>query len=161
MNEKDKENYKHHPRVLEVRFSMLMQIMEKEFGVVGTEKFLDTVCKVYSLNTEIMHQIFNNRFEIRRMSVTNRVEWFKTMVFVGYLYGIKPYTVATYMGYNKSYPYVCKLNEKELTSQDFLNKLNDQICLCRMSTHKVVLENFMDLANSFGKVFNDWHRLGL
>ena len=71
LTEEQKEMYKQHPRVLEIRFALFYQMIEKEFGEIQARKLVEFICKLYSCDFEVMTHIIDARFNIRRFTGLN------------------------------------------------------------------------------------------
>lgn len=163
LTEEQKEMYKQHPRVLEVRFALLYQIFEKEFGEIQARKILESICTAFSINYEIITHILNTRYDIRRDTSMRWKKWRQTVIFIGYLYDVTVFKLAEYLGVQPQTIYRQKefYDVSSYLNDEWLGQLDDKVCLCKMSSYRMELQRFMDVADMFTNVAVKWERTGM
>ena len=88
------EQYKKHPRILEVRFILLFDLFEKEFGYNGVMDIFNGLCIGFKRNKQVLDTVIAKRFDIKRKSKTSVVKWRQEVMFMAMCYGETPYKVA-------------------------------------------------------------------
>lgn len=163
MNETDKLVYRQHPRVLEIRFAMYLQVLERDFGKVHARKIVESICRSFNISYDVINQVMNTQYDIRRLSKTNKQRWTQTIIFVGTLYDVSTYKIADFLGvtpsniYNQSKYYAIE----NFLNSEWLDKLENETCLCKMSTHRLSVEAFMDAVNMLTTSSIAWKTLGI
>ena len=89
------ERYKKHPRILEVRFILLFDLFEKEFGYNGVMDIFNGLCVGFKRNKQVLDTVIAKRFDIKRKSKTSVIKWRQEVMFMGACYGDTIYRIAT------------------------------------------------------------------
>ena len=89
------EQYKKHPRILEVRFILLFDLFEKEFGYNGVMDIFNGLCIGFKRNKTVLDTVIDKRFDIKRKSKTSVTKWRQEVMFMGACYGDTIYRIAT------------------------------------------------------------------
>ena len=88
------KTYQKHPRILEVRFILFFDMLEREYGYAGAKKIISAFCMAFNRNEDMLNVILNKRFDIKRKQKTSKIKWTQEVVFMGMCYGETPYKIA-------------------------------------------------------------------
>ena len=159
LNEMELEEYKKHPRVLEVRFILLFNMIEREYGFQQTMKIFTTLCNSFNCNMTFLQGIINRRFDIQRNSKRNFIMWRQEVLFVAACYGETVYKVAsTYLCINPStiYNQYEKYDINKFCTNEWLLQLDDQVILCGEPAYRLELVRFFEAIDMFANVLTKW-----
>ena len=84
------KTYQKHPRILEVRFILFFDMLEREYGYAGAKKIISAFCMAFNRNEDILDVILSKRFDIKRKQKTSKIKWTQEVVFMGMCYGETP-----------------------------------------------------------------------
>ena len=162
LDNQDKEYYKNHPRVMEIRFAMLYDIVERDFGRIQANKFFELICKMYNCNFNILTSLINKRFEIKRYSLTKIKKWRQEVIFVAYLYDETIYKASKYLGTSTSNLYTNKEKYELETcmTPEWLKELDDEVFLCHINDYRLEVQRFFELITTIGIVIDSWTKFG-
>lgn len=163
LTEEQKEMYKQHPRVLEIRFALFYQMIEKEFGEIQARKLVEFICKLYNCDFEVMTHLIDARFNIRRFTGAKWKKWRQTIIFIGVLYDISTFKIADYLGTTSSNLYSQKqfYNPSCFITDEWLDELEEGVCLCKMSKYRLELSRFLEVVSCMSNVFKKWSNSGM
>lgn len=159
LSKEEIEKYKKHPRVLEVRFIVLYNLFELEYGIQQTMKFYQTICDTFNCNFKLINALINRKYDIQGNSKRKWRFWRQEVMFIAYLYGKSTYKVArnylhvrpeTLYTQKSLYNVECFLNEK------WLEEFDNQITLCGEYAYKTELARFMEVMENLNLVLREW-----
>lgn len=159
INETLLENYKKHPRVLEVRFILLFNIVEREYGYQQTMKFYTSICNAFNCNMNLLQGVINKRFEIQRNSKRNYTRWRQEVIFSSRCYGETIYKVANdYLGIKPSTIYVRPdiYDIDRFCNDEWLEELDNACTLCGTTAYRVEVLRFFEVIDGMTNVFVKW-----
>ena len=159
LDEQELEQYKTHPRVLEIRFILLFNMFEKELGYLQATKSFQALCLAFNCNMNLLQAIINKRFDIQRKSKTNFRRWRQEVIFSSYVYGESIYKVAkTYFRVKPETIY----NQKELydinlfVTNEWLDKFDSDICLCGEYSYRNEVVRFLEIIDNMSLILKEW-----
>ena len=155
----DVTDYKNHPRILEVRFTLMFDIFEKEFGFERTNSLFKGIAETMGCNYSFIKDIINKRFEIRRKQKTKFTRWRQEVVFAAYLYGESNYKIAkVYFNIAPSTLYMQKdiYGLENFLSMGWLAELDSEVTLAGMRHYRIEIERFMEVISSLDIVLKKW-----
>lgn len=159
LDELDIEKYKSHPRVLEIRFILLFDLIEKELGLVQTMNLYQGLCSAFHLNFSFINAIINKRFDIKRSSKRAYKRWRQEVVFAAYVYGESVYKIAnTYLHVNTATLY----NQKDIydinnfLDEEWLEKLGGDVCLCGIEAYRNEVLRFNEIIDGMSNILTKW-----
>lgn len=159
LTEEELEQYKRHPRVIEVRFCTFFHLLEKEYGFQGALKFVQSICDAYRCNFNLLSVIINKRFDIIRNSKTKYRMWRQEIIFMGYVNGETTYRVAKdFLNINPHVLY----SQSDLYSIDkfctneWLEKLDKQVSLCGNEIYKLEVTRFLEVIDEMTIIIKKW-----
>ena len=155
------ERYRKHPRILEVRFILLFDLFEKEFGYNGVMDIFNGLCIGFKRNKDILDAIINKRFDIKRKSKTSVIKWRQEVMFMGMCYGETPYKIA------KNYLMVSPVNfyrkdRKDIydpntfITDEWLTSLDDEVKVTGGLVYRNEVRGFLEIMNSLTNVLLRW-----
>lgn len=159
LNEKELEEYRHHPRVLEIRFILLFDMFEKELGYLQAIKSFQSICSAFNCNMTLLQAIINRRFDIQRKSKTNFRRWRQEVIFASYVYGETIYKVAkTYFHVKPESIYAQKdIYDIEIfLNNEWLDKFDNDITLCGEHAYKNEVVRFMEIIDNYTIILKKW-----
>ena len=160
LDEKELEEYKTHPRVLEIRFILLFNMFEKELGYLQATKSFQAICSSFNCNMTLLQAIINKRFDIQRKSKTNFRRWRQEVIFTSYVYGESIYKVAkTYFNIKPETIYAQKdIYDIELfLNNEWLDKFDNDVCLCGEYAYRNEVVRFMEIVDNFSIILKKWN----
>lgn len=154
----DFDKYKRHPRVLEIRFILLFNLVEKEYGYGQALKLFESICNAFNCNTVFLRSIINNRYLIQKGKRNFRM-WRQEVIF----------TLACYKQYiNKSardlldvspatlymQPEVYSL--KNFLTDEWLLKLDERVTTCGQPAYRTEVLRFLEAIEIFADTLKRW-----
>ena len=151
LTEMELEQYKTHPRVLEIRFITLFNMFEKELGYLQATKSFQAMCSAFNCNMTLLQAIINKRFDIQRKSKTNFRRWRQEVIFSSYVYGESIYKVAkTIYAQKDIYDIDIFLNN------EWLDKFDNDVTLCGEYAYRNEVIRFLEIADSMAIILKEW-----
>lgn len=154
----DFEYYKTHPRVLEIRFILLFDMFEREFGYSDTLKFYETICEHFRCDFTKVMGLVNKRFEIKRYSKTKLTKWRQEVIFAAACYGETIYKVAKdYLIMSSQNIYGNpRLKIDNFVTDEWLRELDREASLCGMKPYRIEVERFFEIIDHITNVVVKW-----
>ena len=159
LDESELEEYKNHPRVLEIRFILLFNMFERELGYLQATKSFQAICSAFNCNMTLLQAVINKRFDIQRKSKTNFRRWRQEVIFSAYVYGESIYKVAkTYFNVKPETIYAQKdIYDIEIfLNNEWLEKFDNEITLCGEYSYRNEVVRFMEVLNNFSIILKKW-----
>jgi hypothetical protein len=142
----DITKYRSHPRVLELRLAMLFKMLSEEYDPETANRHLHNLCEIFRCNWNVINQIVNNVYTIRKISRDNRVRWRQELVFMGMTTNESRYRIAyRYLNltvtstYRKEY----RLSPTVFIDQEWLDKLDENVVICGLNAYRYEAERFL------------------
>lgn len=159
------EQYKKHPRILEVRFILLFDLFEKEFGYNGVMDIFNGLCIGFKRNKQVLDTVIDKRFDIKRKSKTSVTKWRQEVMFMGACYGDTIYRIATdYLMIDPSNLY--KKEKKNMydvntfVTDEWLRSLDDEVKVTGGILHRNEVKGFLEIMDSLTSVLMRWKGSG-
>lgn len=155
------ERYKRHPRILEVRFILLFDLFEREYGYTNVMDIFYGLCVGFKRNKEILDMVLAKRFDIKRKSKTNKVKWRQEVAFMGMCYGESNYKIArNYLMINPSNLYRTDLgttyNPNVFVTDEWLRNLDDEVKLTGGLVYSNEIRGFLEIIDGLTNVLEKW-----
>lgn len=151
--------YKRHPRILEVRLILLFDLFEREFGYNGVMNIFDGLCIGFKRSKELLDTVLARRFDIKRKSKTSKIKWRQEVIFMGMCYGETPYKVAkNYLLIHPSNFYMNReINDpKEFVTDEWLMDLDDECKIAGNKLYRDEIKGFLEIIDSLSNVLLKW-----
>lgn len=159
MFEYNAEEYKKHPRVLEIRFILLFDIFEREYGYQAALKFYNAICSSFYCDMAKIMGLINKRNDIRRYAKTRRIRWRQEVIFVANLYGESLYKVAKdYLITTPENLYIQRDNYdiSRFLSAEWLKFLDEETTLCGIAAYRTEVNRFFEVIDNMSNVLLRW-----
>ena len=159
LTEMELEQYKTHPRVLEIRFITLFNMFEKELGYLQATKSFQAMCSAFNCNMTLLQAIINKRFDIQRKSKTNFRRWRQEVIFSSYVYGESIYKVAkTYFKIRPETIYAQKdiYDIDIFLNNEWLDKFDNDVTLCGEYAYRNEVIRFLEIADNMAIILKEW-----
>ena len=153
------EKYRKHPRILEVRFILLFDLFEREFGYNGVMDIFNGLCVGFKRNKELLDTILARRFDIKRKSKTSRIKWRQEVMFMGMCYGETPYKIAKhYLLISPQNLYMHReINDpRHFLTDEWLRALDDEPVLAGGMIYRNEIKGFLEIIDSLTNVLLKW-----
>lgn len=154
----DLENYKKHPRILEVRFILLYDMFEREYGAVRASKYFEAICDMFHINFVFINAIIHRRFEISKYSKTKRLRWKQEVIFAAKCYDETIYKVAKdYLVVARSNLYVYpELKLENFVTDEWLRELDEEAKVCGTEAYRMSIEHLFEVIDDLANVLVRW-----
>jgi hypothetical protein len=142
---KNLEDYKNHPRILELKFSLFFAGLGREYNYNDTIHIFRGLAMAFQCHWETIKGLIDNIFEIRRLEKIEQVRFRQEVLFIAYLEGKNKSVVARQLNvkptlmYSKKYPY----EAEEFINDEWLKRLDKSVTLSGIFQYKKELEKFM------------------
>ncbi len=158
MNNVDFEFYRTHPRILEIRFILLFDMFEREFGYTTALRYYETICDFFRCDFTKIMGLVNKRFDIKKFQKSKLLRWRQEVIFTAVCYDESIYKVAKdYLILDKSTLYKNDLYKMEkYVTDEWLRDLDAEATLCGMKPYKIELERFFEAINNLTNVLIKW-----
>ena len=158
IDEIDLEEYKTHPRILEIRFILLFDMFEKEFGFQRALKMYEAICNSFNGSMNLLMGVINKRFDIKRKAKTKYTKWRQEVIFASYVYGETLYKAAR--EYFHLTPQSVYGNDNydvnKFVTHEWLTTLDNDVTLCGMSHYRMEVMRFNEVIDSLSNVLLKW-----
>lgn len=154
----DYERYKKHPRVLEIRFILLFDMFEREFGYTQTLKYYETVCDFFHCDFNKIMGLVNKRFDIKRFQKSKLRKWRQEVIFAAKCYDETIYKVAKdYLIMSSQNIYSNDdLKLEVFLTDEWLRSLDEEATLCGMKPYQIEVERFFEAIDGLTNVLMRW-----
>ena len=88
------DEYKTHPRILELRVTAYYNMLVQEYGVNRASNFLKTFCEMTYVDFQKINGIVNQYVKIRHLEKLNKTRYRQELVFMGHVYGETKYFIS-------------------------------------------------------------------
>lgn len=150
------KKYQTHPRILEIRFSILFDLLKREYGYVATRDLISGICHSLDFNSEIIIKIVNNLDKINKIKKTNNLRWKQLVIFMGRCYGESLRCIGkNYINCSSTNLY----GRSEFTAfadKNWLKELDNEVVLCGGLLYKSELKLFLETIDIMAIVFRRW-----
>lgn len=159
LEELDLEKYKTHPRVLEIRFILLLDIFEREYGYQGAMNYIESLCRAFNGNFVFLSALMNRRFDIKRNGKRKWRLWRQEVIFTSYIYGETIYRVAS--NYLNVKPHTLYAQSdiydiKKFCTNEWLENFDNQTILCGQEAYRIEVKRFLEVVENLESVLSKW-----
>lgn len=159
LSEMELDEYKKHPRVLEVRFMLFFDMMEKDYGYQGAIKFIESICKAFNCNFMFLNSLINRRFDIKRKTKVRWRLWRQEVIFTAEVYGEKIYTASEkylHIKANTLYAQSDLYSVSKFCDNEWLRGLDERVVLCGQSGYRLEVIRFFEVIDDLSKILEKW-----
>lgn len=158
INNFDFEKYKKHPRVLEVRFLLFFNMVEREYGYNQTIKIFQGICGAFNCNFTFLQGVINNKYNIQK-SKRNYKIWRQEIIFTAKCYGESKYKIAKYyldILPSTLYAQSRKYSVEEFLCEEWLVQLDERVTICGQQSYRTEVIRFMEVIDMLADIMNRW-----
>ena len=140
------ENYKYHPRILEVRLASYKTQLAKQYGEEQAMELLEKFSSMFQCNWSLLVGIFNKDHKIMNTMVSSNERKKQEIIFMGELYNETRYYISNhYLGMSTNYLYQMrtKHNPDAFADEKWLEELDSEILVCGMRSHANEAKRFI------------------
>lgn len=152
---KELEDFKYHPRLMELRLALIKRLIEKQYGEEVAMNILKLFSDTFQCNFTLLVGIFNKDNRIVNHTVDSRRKK-QEIIFMGALYGESRYSIAKrYLNMNVNYLYqnVKEHNPDIFADQEWLDMLGDEVLVCGVRSYGNEAKRFLVAFDNFIGVF--------
>ena len=153
------DKYKKHPRILEVRFILLFDLFEREFGYNNVMDIFNGLCIGFKRNKDLLDTVLARRFDIKRKSKTRKIKWRQEVMFMGMCYGETPYKIAkNYLLISPQNLYMHReLNDpRYFLTDEWLRDLDDEPVVSGNLIYRNEIKGFLEIIDGLTNVLLKW-----
>lgn len=159
LSEMELDEYKKHPRVLEIRFILFFGVLEREYGYQGAIKFIESICKAFNCNFMFLNGLINRRFEIKGKSKVKWRLWRQEVIFAAKVYGETVYKVArSYLGLDPHTIYsqsdIYDINK--YCTGEWLSDFDTRVTLCGQPSYRLEVIRFFEVVDNLKNILEKW-----
>lgn len=146
------EQYKEHPRILELRVVLYYSMLVRQYGVNKAIDFYKSICQLISVDWQKMNGIINQMPKIRHLEKLNIKRFRQELVFMGVLYDESRYFIAKYI-LNVSpatmYRKDAGLNPEHFLSEQWIEELDNSVTICGIPQYALEAKRFIEQFSIF------------
>jgi hypothetical protein len=153
------EKWKEHPRIIELRFSLLFDMFEREYGYQNTMKFYEAIANAFNCDMTKLIGLVNRRYDLKRLSRSKTVRWKQEVIFAAYCYGETIYKVAKdYLitAASNLYSRPDKYDINRFVTDEWLRQLDDEVVLVGMKAYKTEIKRFFETIDNLTATLVRW-----
>lgn len=152
-NNVDITDYKRHPRLLELRFVLTYDKWLKEFGGM-TDDLMTGLAEAFRCDINKLRAVASQAVNIK--TVIKKSEWRYTqeVILIGELWGESRFAIVK-KWLKKSLRSIYgkeDFNVEHFITEEWLNKLDNEVVACGMKAYAVEVERFLDMLENFKRV---------
>lgn len=158
-NDIDFERYKNHPRIVEVRFILLFDMFEREYGYQNALKFYEALSNSFYCDMTKLMGLINRRFDIKRIAKSKQKRWRQEVIFTAACFGETQYKVAKdylIMKASNLYGQAGIYDINTFATDEWLRELDDEIALCGMPAYRNEVNRFFEVVDNLANVLVRW-----
>lgn len=148
-----KFEYRFHPRLIELKISLIYSLLVKEYGETRSIHIFKSLCEMANVSFSVMNGIIAKSGLILSDGFVGEVRRKQEIIFVGELWDETRYKVSTkYFGYSSpNYLYQKKelYNFENFISEEWLDKLDQEVIACGLPAVKQVAQQFLIAFDEF------------
>lgn len=160
MNREILEEYKNHPRVLEIRLVLLFNLFENEYGYVNALSKFDALGNAFQCNMNFIHAILNKSSgSFKKMSKSNYIKWRQEVIFTNYLWGLSSAKVCKlYLGIDPHtlYSQTNYYKIDKFCTPQWLDSLDGEVLFCGEPSYKLEVDRFFKALDELSNVIEKW-----
>lgn len=148
--------YKHHPRIMELRISMIKTMIVRQYGEEVAMNFLQMLSQMFECNWTVLIGILNKDHKITNHPAVTATRRKQEVILMGALYGETRYQIsAQYLNMSTNYLYQSKErnNPNIYTTEEWLETLNDEVVVCGVRSYATEARRFLVSFDNFMGIF--------
>lgn len=150
------EQYKTHPRILELRLVGMHSRFVSEFGYERTASMWQTFCEIGKMNWTIIASVFGRKDVIAELNYTDKKRFRQEMIFMGMLYGETRAKVSQkYLKISKRILYESEdgyADPNVFLNDEWLDKLDYSVAVAGAKAYSLEIERFLSFLEAVRNV---------
>lgn len=152
----DYKKYRIHPRVLELKFTVIHNNFVLEYGIEKTAIMFQKFCELARINWTIISSTIGRKDMITNMFIRDRLRYRQELVFTGYVFDESHKNIAKKYLMNSRrilYEYAeGMLVPNNFISEDWLDQLDYNVVIAGTKAYALELGRFIDFVMILGEV---------
>lgn len=152
-----KFEYKFHPRLMEIKISLIYSLMVREYGETRSPHIFKALCEMINVSFPVMNGIIAKGGLILSNAIVDDVRRKQEIILVGELWDETRYKVSTkYFGYSSpNYLYQNKelYNFENFISEEWLESLDTEVLVCGLPAVSKTAQQFLIGFEEFMDIF--------
>jgi hypothetical protein len=148
--------YRRHPRILELKLTSMHSLFLSEFGVEKTTNIFKGLCDVGRINWTIISSIINRKDVITEISKKDKLRYRQEVVFMGHCYGENRIrTGLRYLNLTKRVMYETEdkgLDVNVFATKTWLDGLDYTLTISGVEAYRLEIERFIDFILNLARV---------
>jgi len=142
----DVTSYRHHPRLLELKFAYFYERCANDFGVNGALDVIEGLCHASKCDIQKIRAVVNRTPEIKKVYTRAQYRHYQEALFLGYLENeSRMVAIDRYTGKNRRSMYGKPHFKLEVfVTKEWLDLLDNEPILCGVQTYRNEVERFLD-----------------
>lgn len=144
----DLKKYRRHPRILELRFSLMHSNFVMEYGLDDTARIFEGICNATRINWGILSSVIARKELILDMNRTDRLRYRQEIVFMGDVFNeTRVNTTKNYLKISKRLLYEGfdgMLLPQRFLSEEWLDQLDYTVVVAGNKAYANELERFLN-----------------
>lgn len=153
-----KEDYKTHPRILELRLVLYYTMLSRAYGINKATEFYIALCQIMGIDWQKINGIINQLPKIRYLEKKDKKRYRQELVFMGFLYDETRYFIAKNI-VNVSpaslYRKDAGLNVDDFLSEEWLERLDETVTICGIPQYALEAKRFIQSYQEFMEVLGN------
>jgi len=143
---------------LEIRVVLFFMNLRVGYDYETAMGLIKSLCGVFKVNFNFLSTIIHNEHNIRRLSKTNKLDWYQDLVFAGATWGESRWALAgRYLGIDKKSLYRAEyeLNIVKYVDEYWVAGLNDRVVVCGVEHMRLEAERFLASIEHFQRIIGN------
>lgn len=148
--------YKYHPRIMELRISMIKKLIVSQYGEEMAMNFLQLLAQMFECNWTVLVGILNKEHKITNHPSVTPGRRKQEVIFMGALFGETRYQISEqYLSMSVNYLYQSKEkhNPDVYTTEEWLEQLNGEVTVCGVRSYAQEARRFLVAFENFVGIF--------
>lgn len=148
--------FKYHPRIMELKMSMIKQLLIRQYGDEVANDFLQALAQMFQCNWTVLIGVFNKEHKITNHPAVNPRRRKQEIIFMGALYGETRYKISEqYLNMSSNYLYQSKetFNPELFATDEWLTELNSEVIACGVKSYAIEVKRFLVSFEAFFSIF--------
>ena len=137
--------YREHPRIIELKVVLIHDALAREYSEQVATGYFQFFCSTFRINWTFISGILAQKYNIKRLGVTNRHRYYEEILFMGEAYDETKYHVATkYMGVSRAYVYKQEFSTATWLNEDWAEELDASVNVCGNKAYRDEAINLLE-----------------
>ena len=147
---------KYHPRILELRVTLIHSVFVLEFGTEKAMLLFREFCDIAMINYTIISSIIGRKHQILGMNRTDRLRYRQEVIAMGLAWGeTREGTGAKYLNISRSYLYTGysgMLRPEKFYTEEWIGLLDYSTVVAGVEAYRIECRRMIDFLEGLGRV---------